>query len=100
MTAYLKGVRMYADAFVKKDPAARAEVIDILAAETALKDKSLYDKMGLPGLNPNGAVNTADLKRQQEYYLAAGHQKNVADIDKLVDDSFVNAALKDLGTYK
>ena len=100
MIAYLRGVRYYNDAFTKKDPTARAEVIDILARDTALKDKALYDKMGLPGLNPNGAVNLPDLKRQQDYYLAANEQKNAADLDKLVDGSFVAAALKVLGPYK
>jgi NitT/TauT family transport system substrate-binding protein len=91
---------MYNDAFAKKDPAVREEVIDILARETTLKDKALYDKMGLPGLNPNGTVNVADLKRQQDYYLASGLQKNQADIDKLVDGSFVENALKELGSYR
>jgi NitT/TauT family transport system substrate-binding protein len=100
MIAYLRGVRYYNDAFTKKDPAARAEVINILAGATALKDKALYDKMGLPGLNPDGAVNLADLKRQQDYYLAANEQKNAADLDKLVDGGFVAAALKVLGPYK
>ncbi len=99
MLAYLKGVRLYNDAFAKKEPAARTEVIDILARETTLKEKSLYDKMGLPGLNPNGTVNVADLKHQQEYYLGAGLQKNTADIDKLVDNSFAAAAVKQLGVY-
>ncbi|HLG70172.1 MAG TPA: ABC transporter substrate-binding protein [Chloroflexota bacterium] len=100
MVAYLKGVRTYNDAFAKKIPAVRQEVIDLLAQQTTLKDKSLYDKMGVPGLNPNGAVNVADLKHQQDYYLAAGLQKNAADIDKLVDPSFVQAAHKQLGEYK
>ncbi|MFI5265757.1 MAG: ABC transporter substrate-binding protein [Chloroflexota bacterium] len=100
MVAYLKGVRLYNDAFAKKDPAAKAEVVDILARETTLKDKALYDKMGLPGLNPNGTVNVADLKRQQDYYLSSGQQKNAADLDKVVDGSFVAAALKQLGAYK
>jgi len=100
MVAYLKGVRLYNDAFAKKDPVARSEVVDILARDTTLKDKSLYDKMGLPGLNPNGMVNVADLKRQQDYYLAAGQQKNAADLDKVVDGSYVAAALKQIGEYK
>jgi len=100
MTAYLKGVRVYNDAFAKKDATVRAEVVDILAGSTIMKDKTLYDKMGLPGLNPNGTVNLNDLKRQQEYYLSSGLQKERADLDKVVDGSFVAAALKQLGEYK
>jgi NitT/TauT family transport system substrate-binding protein len=100
MVAYLKGVRYYNDAFAKKDPDARAEVVDILSRNTIMKDKSLYDRMGLPGLNPNGTVNLADLKKQQEYYLSAGLQKDRADLDKVVDNSFVTAAVKQLGEYR
>lgn len=99
MVAYLKGVRYYNDAFAKKDPVARAEVVNILAGNTIMKDKALYDQMGLPGLNPNGAVNLPDLKRQQEYYLSSGLQKDRADLDKVVDNSFVTTALKQLGEY-
>jgi NitT/TauT family transport system substrate-binding protein len=100
MVAYLKGVRYYNDAFAKKDQAARAEVIDILARETTLKDKALYDKVVMPGLNPDGTVNLEDLKRQQAYHLSAGLQKNQADLDRVVDERFAAAAVRQLGPYK
>jgi NitT/TauT family transport system substrate-binding protein len=99
MTAYLKGVRYYNDAFDKKDPKARQEVIDILAAKTTLKDKALYDKVVMPGLDPDGKVNVADLELQQQYYISAGEQQQPTDFKKLVNMSFADAAAKQLGAY-
>jgi NitT/TauT family transport system substrate-binding protein len=100
MTAYLKGVRDYNDAFVKKDATRRQEVIDILAEYTPIKDKPLYDKVIMPGLDPTGKVNVASLKADQEYYLAAGLQERPADFDKMIDMSFANAANLRLGAYR
>lgn len=100
MTAYVKGVRFYNDAFVKKDPRARGEVIDILASRTSLKDKALFDEVGMPGLNPDGTVNLRDLKAQQDYYLSTGAQKKSVDLDRVVNRDFAAAAVQQLGPYK
>jgi NitT/TauT family transport system substrate-binding protein len=99
MTAYLKGVRYYNDAFDKKVPAARQEVIDILSSKTTLKDKALYDKVVMPGLDPDGKVNVQDLKLQEAYYIASGQQQGPTNFDKLVNMSFAEAAVKQLGPY-
>jgi len=100
VTAYLRGVRLYNDAFHRGDPAARAEVIPILTRRTAVSSPALYDKMVMVGLNPNGAVNVENIKAQQEYYLAAGQQQQAVDVDALVDTRFVEAALQTLGEYR
>jgi NitT/TauT family transport system substrate-binding protein len=100
MAAYLRGVRDFNDAFVKNDPAKRAEVIDILSEYTPIKEKALYDKVVMPGLDPNGRVSVESLKSDQEYYIGAKLQEQPADIDKLVDQSFVDAAVQRLGRYQ
>jgi NitT/TauT family transport system substrate-binding protein len=99
MAAYLRGVRDFNDAFVKQDAAKRAEVIDILAEYTTIKDKPLYDKVVMPRLDPNGKVNVDSLKADQEYYIAAQLQEKPADIDRMVDMSFAEAAVRRLGPY-
>jgi NitT/TauT family transport system substrate-binding protein len=81
MVAYLRGVRDYNDAFVKKDPTKRAELIDILAEHTPIKNKALYEKMAMPGLHPDGAVNVAGLKADQDYYIGAKLLDRAADLD-------------------
>ncbi len=97
MVAYLKAVRDYNDAFVKKDPAQRATVIDILSKSTTVKDKALYDRMAVPHINPDGEVNIASLKNDQAYYVASGALKEPMDFDKVVDHTFVHYAVEQLG---
>lgn len=99
MKAYLKGARFYADAFDKKDPAKRKEAVEILAKATKL-DVALFDKMVLPGIDPNGNVNAKSLDDAQQYFVAKGSQPKPIDMSKVVDLSFAQEAVKQLGTYK
>ncbi|MCL5962129.1 MAG: ABC transporter substrate-binding protein [Chloroflexi bacterium] len=100
MIAYLRAVRDYNDAFAKKDAKKKAEVVSILTKSTAVKDPALYDKMIVPGLNPNGEVFKASLPEDQDYFIRAGLQETKVDVDKLVDSSFVKYAVEKLGVYK
>jgi NitT/TauT family transport system substrate-binding protein len=99
MVAYLKGMRDYNDAFVKNDAKKRAEVIDILAEYTTIKDKALYEQVVMPGLDPNGRLNVSSLRADQEYYISAKLQEQPADIDKIVDLTFIEGAVRRLGPY-
>src|SRR5206468_1262707 len=56
MTAYLQGVRDYNDAFIRKSRD-QADLVAILTKWTAVKDSSLYQKMGYPYVDPNGIVD-------------------------------------------
>jgi NitT/TauT family transport system substrate-binding protein len=100
MTAYLRGVRDYNDAFVKQQPARRAEVIDIMTQSTPVKDRALYERMAMPGLDPNGRVNLASLNADQDYYLEAGLQQTPVEFERVVDPSFATAAVQQLGAYQ
>jgi NitT/TauT family transport system substrate-binding protein len=100
MVAYLKGVRDYNDAFVKRDPAKRAAAVAALVKHTTVKDPALYDRMAMPGLNPNGTVNLDSLAADQEYFLSTGHQQQRVEMNVLVDGSFADAAAQALGPYR
>ncbi len=100
MVAYLKAARDYNDAFVKKDKKAWDDVVGILMKNTSVKDKALYEKMPMPGINPNGDVMIQSLKDDQEWYLAKGYQKTRINIDSLVDQQFIKYAVQQLGVYK
>jgi NitT/TauT family transport system substrate-binding protein len=100
MAAYLKAVRDYNDAFRKGDAAKRREIVDILIRNTPLKDAALYDKMGMPGLDPNGRVSVQALKADQEYYLRSGKQQQPIDYDQVVDMSFADWVVQQLGEYR
>lgn len=100
MAGYLKGLRDYNDAFVKGDQTKRAEVIDILIRNTPLKERALYDKMSMPGLDPNGKVSLEALQQDQEYYLRSGKQQQAIDYKQVVDSSFAEWAVQQLGPYR
>lgn len=100
MTAFLKGARLYDDAFVKKIPDARTRVINALIAHTALKTASLYDKMVVPRIDPDGPPNVKSLQDQQDYFVKVGEQPKPVDINTVVDLEYAKAAAAKLGPYK
>jgi len=97
MNAYVRGLRDYNDAFEKNQ--GRAEVVDILAKYTRMKDKSIYDAVVPVGLSPNGLVNVQSLKDDARWYFRQGYLKKMPDIDVIVDLSFARRAVQRLGKY-
>jgi ABC-type nitrate/sulfonate/bicarbonate transport system substrate-binding protein len=97
MVAYLKGVRDYNRAFTKGTD--KDAVIQSLLTHTSVKDRSLYDKMGLPGLNPDGLPNEADISAQQDFFYSMGYEKNKLDLKPVLDHEFVDYAISQLGKY-
>jgi NitT/TauT family transport system substrate-binding protein len=102
MVAYLKATRVFNDAL--KDgrfagPAAE-EVIAILMKDTNVKDRKIYNKMVPNGNNPNGEVNIASLKKDLKFYEDQGFLEGKVTVEQVVDESFVKAALQELGPYK
>jgi NitT/TauT family transport system substrate-binding protein len=96
MTAYLKAIRDFDDAFVAKDEEKRTEVIDILMIHGKIDDRSMYDKMTFAGLDPNGEININSMEEDQNYFLSIGKQKKPVNLNKIVDTRFVEKALKEL----
>lgn len=97
MVAYLRGVREYNDAFTRNT--GRDGVIDVLIKRTSLKDRPVYDKMGLPGLDPNGGVLEADLGEQQDWYLANQYQTDRIEMQTALDGQYAAYAVQQLGPY-
>jgi NitT/TauT family transport system substrate-binding protein len=98
MAAYLRGVRDYNDAFFKNKD--RAAIVDILSKNTNVKKPELYATMVMPGLDPDGAVNVAGMKSDMEWFLSKGFLKEPVDVSKVVDTSFAESAVKQLGPYQ
>jgi NitT/TauT family transport system substrate-binding protein len=98
MMAYLKGVRFYNDALTGKTP--RGELIAILTKNTSVTNATLYDRMAFPGLNPNGALNIEGMREDMKWFVAAGRMKEAVDMHKVVDTSYIEAAVSKLGEYK
>ncbi|MGH2374448.1 MAG: ABC transporter substrate-binding protein [bacterium] len=100
MLAYLRAVRDYNDAFGKKQAQKRQDVIAAFAKHTPVKDPSLYEKMVMPYLNPNGAVNRVSLRFDQDWYAQQGFVQQKVNLSLVVDDRFVLHALEKLGRYQ
>ncbi len=98
LVAYLHGVRDMLDAYVKhKDTAA---VTDILVKRMSIKKPHVWNAMSPHIVDPDGKVNVAHIKEQGQFYKMRGEITGpVPDVDKLVDPSFAEAAVKILGPY-
>jgi NitT/TauT family transport system substrate-binding protein len=98
MAAYLQGVRDYNDVFFR-NRGDRTTAVNQLTQRLAVKDAALYDRMGLPAVNPDGRINAADVKSQQDWYVGRGEVQQPIDINQAVDNSFADFALGILGQY-
>ena len=97
MIGYLQGVRDYHDAFVlHKD---QDDAISILTQNLPLKDPKIWKNSRPGNIDLNGKFNLASIKTQAAFYKQEGLVDGpVPDVDKYVDTSFVDAAIKVIGT--
>jgi len=52
-----------------------------------------------PGINPDGKVNVESLRSDLKFYIEQGWATGEVDLYKVVDHSFVEQVLKELGPY-
>jgi NitT/TauT family transport system substrate-binding protein len=103
MAAYLKGVRFYNGAIKDGKFAGpnAAELIDILVQHTRYKDAGLYHKVVPSGCDPDGHVDRPSMEKDLAFWREQKFVDNqTVGVGDVVDDSFVDAALKTLGPYK
>ena len=101
-SAYLKAARYYYEALKDGKLAGpnAEEVIQVLTEYTPIKDAQVYRTIVPNGIDPDGKVNIPTLKEDYDVYKSQGWIEGSATVDDVVDMSFVEAALKDLGPYK
>jgi len=98
VTAYIKGLRDYNDAYEKGKN--KDEIINILTKYTRIKDASVYEKAYPVGLHPEGDLNVEGLKNDAKWFYERGYVKKLPEIDKIVDLSLVKKAREILGPYQ
>ena len=77
----------------------QSQAIGVLTQYLSVKDPKVWKDAEPQNIDLNGRLNVADLKDQAEFYAKAGSLKGgVPNMDKFIDMSFVEAALKQLGT--
>ena len=102
MIAYIKSVRFYNDALKdghltgKNGPA----VLDILTEYTPVKDRKIYEEATPQGNDPDGRVNVTSLKNDLAFYRSLGLVTGNATVEGVHDSSFVDAAIKQIGSYR
>ena len=102
MRAYLRAVRFYNGALANgrlAGPNADA-VIAILSEATPIKSRDIYTSITPTGMNPDGHVNQASLAYDLAFYTEQGLVKGAVNLDDVVDGSFVELAVKELGPYR
>jgi NitT/TauT family transport system substrate-binding protein len=95
MRAYIRGIRAYLKAFSpdrKKDDFDRG--VSILSKWTSVKDRSVYESMIPAGLDPDGKLNMDSVKADVKYYLSQGYLKREPALERFVDTTIVEDALK------
>ncbi len=102
MRAYLRAARDYNDGL--KDgkiagPNAN-EVLAILTEYTNIKDPAIYRSISPQGTNPDGKVHEPSLKNDLQFFKDEGQVTGKVTVEQVLDTSFVEAALKELGPYK
>jgi NitT/TauT family transport system substrate-binding protein len=101
MLAYLKGVRVYDDAFQKKVPEAREKAFNAVVKYGPVSDRSVYERYtSFFLIDPDGKLRMHTLQDQQEFFLSTGAQTTRLDFSKIVDTRFVDQAAAKLGPYK
>jgi NitT/TauT family transport system substrate-binding protein len=101
MRAYLRAARYYNDALKGGKIAGPAadDVIAILNEYTNIKDPKVYRTITPQGTNPDGRLNVESLKEDLAFFKAEGQVKGQVAVEQVVDTSFLEAALKELGPY-
>jgi NitT/TauT family transport system substrate-binding protein len=97
MIAYVKALRDHWNAFTRGTN--KAEIVEILTRNTAVKDPALYERMPPTGLNPDGYVNMRSFADDVEWWTTHGYIPKPVRPEDLVDNSFVDYAIDHLGRY-
>jgi NitT/TauT family transport system substrate-binding protein len=102
MRAYVRAVRFYNGALRDGHMAGpnADEVIAILAAATPIKDPAIYKAITPTGMNPDGRVNAQSLADDLQFYREQGLIEGDVRLDQLLDHSFVDAVVRELGPYR
>ena len=102
MRAYIKGARDYADAIVdgRLSGPKGEEMIAILTASSQIKDPEIYRAITAANIDPDGKLGIDSLKEDLAIFTKEGLIEGKVDINKVIDTSFAQAAVRELGPYK
>lgn len=91
LTAYLKGIRLYNEALV--DPNRKKEVFSAVGKKIKIDDQ-LIDVIQPVGLRNDGRLDLKSLQEDISWYFKNGFIESDLDVKLIVDESFIQLALK------
>ena len=102
MRAYLLAVREYNDAIVDGKLAGTKgeEMISILTEMSQIKDPEIYRSIIAANIDPDGQLGVKSLKDDVAIFAKEGLLEGKFDMDKVVDTSFADAVVKEVGAYR
>ncbi|EGO65767.1 ABC transporter substrate-binding protein [Acetonema longum] len=98
MTAYVKSLRDYNDAFFKDQ--GKPEMIQLLCNYSVVKDPKLYDQMFPIGLNPDGFLRVRGIEMDLSWYKENNLLKADIKASEAIDHRYVEFANAILGKYQ
>lgn len=96
--AYLRGSRVYYDAF--DEGFGKDAVVSVLAQQTGYSSDAIGRDMVPAGVDPNGHVNADSIRYDLEWLKEQKLVTKPVTVEQIVDHSYVDAALADLGPYR
>ena len=102
MKAYLRAVREFNASIVNGRIAGRGadEMVNILAKYSVIKDEPTLRAMIVHGTDPDGKLNVESLKKDLAFFKEQGDVTGKVTVDQVLDESFIQAAVKELGPAK
>jgi NitT/TauT family transport system substrate-binding protein len=102
MKAYLRAVREFNASIVNGRIAGPGadEMVKILAKYSVIKDEATLRSMIVHGTDPDGKLNVESLKKDLAFFKEQGDVTGKVTVDQVLDESFIQAAVKELGPAK
>jgi NitT/TauT family transport system substrate-binding protein len=97
MLGYLRSTRDYVDAFENNRD--KPAIIQILVNNTTIKDPSVYERIQLAALDLNGQMIVPNMKDLQQWLVDHGYVQTPVDLDKVVDYTYTDYAVTQLGRH-
>ncbi len=102
MKAYLRAVREFNASIVNGRIAGPGadEMVKILAKYSVIKDETTLRSMIVHGTDPDGKLNVESLKKDLAFFKQQGDVTGKVTVEQVLDESFIQAAVKELGLAK
>jgi NitT/TauT family transport system substrate-binding protein len=98
MVAYVKALRDYNAAF--DGGGDKKDILRILAKYTGGDDPGIFERAVPVGLHPDGRLNVQGLTDDARWFVEHGYVKAMPKMDAIIDERYVDYAVKKLGAYQ